>query len=185
MLKEVLATAEKKMKVTVEATRHDLASIRTGRASLAILDGITVDYYGTATPLNQVATLAVPDPTLITIQPWDIGLLHEIEKAILKSDLGLNPANDGRVVRIPIPPLTEERRKQLARKVHQVGEAGKTIIRQHRRDANDHLKALLKDKKVSEDEEKKGLQLAQDLTDRSVQQIDELVQHKEKEILAF
>ena len=185
MLKEVLATAEKKMKITVEATRHDLASIRTGRASLAILDGITVDYYGTATPLNQVATLAVPDPTLITVQPWDIGLLHEIEKAILKSDLGLNPANDGRVVRIPIPPLTEERRKQLARKVHQVGEAGKTIIRQHRRDANDHLKALLKDKKVSEDEEKKGLQLAQDLTDRSVQQIDELVQHKEKEILAF
>lgn len=184
MLKEVLATAEKKMKITVEATRHDLASIRTGRASLAILDGITVDYYGTATPLNQVATLAVPDPTLITIQPWDIGLLHEIEKAILKSDLGLNPANDGRVVRIPIPPLTEERRKQLARKVHQVGEAGKTIIRQHRRDANDHLKALLKDKKVSEDEEKKGLQLAQDLTDRSVQQIDELVQHKEKEILS-
>ena len=167
MLKEVLATAEKKMKVTVEATRHDLASIRTGRASLAILDGITVDYYGTATPLNQVATLAVPDPTLITIQPWDIGLLHEIEKAILKSDLELNPANDGRVVRIPI------------------GEAGKTIVRQHRRDANDHLKALLKDKKVSEDEEKKGLQLAQDLTDRSVQQIDELVQHKEKEILAF
>src|SRR5438093_12303345 len=105
MLKEVLATAEKKMKITVEATRHDLASIRTGRASLAILDGITVDYYGTATPLNQVATLAVPDPTLITIQPWDIGLLQEIEKAILKSDLGLNPANDGKVVRIPIPPL--------------------------------------------------------------------------------
>src|SRR5882672_3893967 len=185
MLKEVLAATEKKMKATVEATRHDLASIRTGRASLAILDGITVDYYGTATPLNQVATLAVPDPTLITIQPWDIGLLHEIEKAILKSDLGLNPANDGRVVRIPIPPLTEERRKQLARKVHQVGEGGKTIIRQHRRDANDHLKALLKDKKVSEDEEKKGLQQAQDLTDRSVQQIEDLVQHKEKEILAF
>ena len=105
MLKEVLATAEKKMKITVEATRHDLASIRTGRASLAILDGITVDYYGTATPLNQVATLAVPDPTLITIQPWDTGLLQEIEKAILKSDLGLNPANDGKVVRIPIPPL--------------------------------------------------------------------------------
>jgi len=185
MLKEVLAATEKKMKVTVEATRHDLASIRTGRASLAILDGITVDYYGTATPLNQVATLAVPDPTLITIQPWDVGLLHEIEKAILKSDLGLNPGNDGKVVRIPIPPLTEERRKQLARKVHQVGEAGKTIIRQHRRDANDHLKALLKDKKVSEDEEKKGLQQAQDLTDRSVQQIEDLVQHKEKEILAF
>src|SRR5207249_10073744 len=185
MLKEVLATAEKKMKITVEATRHDLASIRTGRASLAILDGITVDYYGTATPLNQVASLAVPDPALITIQPWEASLVKEIERAILQSDLGLTPANDGKIVRLPIPSLTEERRKQLAKKVHQVGEEGKTIIRQHRRDANDHLKALLKDKKVSEDEEKKGLQLAQDLTDRSVQQIDELVQHKEKEILAF
>src|SRR5207249_6405011 len=118
MLKEVLATAEKKMKITVEATRHDLASIRTGRASLAILDGILVDYYGAPTPLNQVATLAVPDPTLITIQPWDPKVLPEIEKAIQKSDLGLTPANDGKIVRLPIPPLTEERRKQLAKRVH-------------------------------------------------------------------
>ena len=141
MFKEIYAAAEKKMKHTLEVMRKDLASIRTGRASLAILDGILVDYYGTATPLNQVASLAVPDPALITIQPWEASLVKEIERAILQSDLGLTPANDGKIVRLPIPSLTEERRKQLAKKVHQVGEEGKTIIRQHRRDANDHLKA--------------------------------------------
>jgi len=184
MVKDIYTTAEKKMRHTVEATRKDLATIRTGRASLAILDGILVDYYGTPTPLNQVGTLAVPDPTLITIQPWDQSLLKEVEKAILQSDLGLTPANDGKIVRLPIPPLTEERRKQLAKKVHQVGEEGRTILRQHRRDANDHLKVLLKDKKVSEDDEKRALEQIQDLTDRSVKQIDELVQHKEKEILS-
>jgi len=184
MLKEAYATAEKKMKATVEATRHDLATIRTGRASLAILDGITVDYYGTPTPLNQVATLSVPDPSLITLQPWEPKLLGEIERAVLKSDLGLTPANDGKIIRLPIPSLTEERRKQLAKKVHQLGEEGKTIIRQHRREANEHLKALLKDKKMSEDDEKRGLEQIQDLTDRSVKQVDELVQHKEKEILS-
>jgi len=184
MFKEIYAAAEKKMKHTLEVMRKDLASIRTGRASLAILDGILVDYYGTATPLNQVASLAVPDPALITIQPWEASLVKEIERAILQSDLGLTPANDGKIVRLPIPSLTEERRKQLAKKVHQVGEEGKIIIRQHRRDANDHLKALLKDKKISEDEEKRALEQVQELTDRSVKQVDELVQHKEKEILS-
>ena len=184
MIKEILGAADRKMKATVEATRHSLASIRTGRASLAILDGITVDYYGTPTPLNQVATLAVPDPSLITLQPWDVSLLGEIEKAILKSDLGLNPANDGKIVRLPIPPLTEERRKQLAKKVHQLGEEGKTILRQHRREANDHLKALLKEKKLSEDDEKRALEEVQTLTDHGVKQIEELVHHKEKEILS-
>ena len=184
MLKDAFANAEKKMKATVEATRHDLATIRTGRASLAILDGITVEYYGTPTPLNQVGTLAVPDPTLITIQPWDPKVLTDIEKAIQKSDLGLTPANDGKIVRLPIPPLTEERRKQLAKRVHHMGEEGKTIIRQHRREANDHLKSLLKEHKVSEDDEKRGLEQIQELTDRCVKQIDELVQHKEKEILS-
>ena len=184
MLKDAYATAEKKMKATFEATRHDLATIRTGRASLAILDGIMVDYYGTPTPLNQVGTLAVPDPTLITIQPWDPKVLTDIEKAILKSDLGLTPANDGKIVRLPIPPLTEERRKQLAKKVHQMGEEGKTIVRQHRREANEHLKSLLKEHKVSEDDEKRGLEQIQELTDRCVKQIDELVQRKEKEILS-
>jgi ribosome recycling factor len=184
MVKEIHAAAEKKMKHSVEVTRKELATIRTGRASLAILDGIHVDYYGTATPLNQVATLAVPDPTLITIQPWEPALTKEIEKAILQSELGLTPANDGKVVRLPIPPLTEERRKQLAKKVHHVGEEGKTIVRQHRREANDHLKALLKDHKISEDDEKRALDEIQQLTDKSVKQIDELVQHKEKEILS-
>ena len=184
MVKEIHATAEKKMKHSVEVTRKELATIRTGRASLAILDGIHVDYYGTATPLNQVATLAVPDPTLITIQPWEPALTKEIEKAILQSELGLTPANDGKVVRLPIPPLTEERRKQLAKKVHHVGEEGKTVVRQHRREANDHLKALLKDKEISEDDEKRALEQIQELTDRSVKQIDDLVQHKEKEILS-
>ena len=184
MTKEIHATAEKKMKQTLEVTRKDLATIRTGRASLAILDGIQVDYYGTATPLNQVGTLAVPDPTLITIQPWDASLVKEIEKAILASELGLTPANDGKTIRLPIPPLTEERRKQLAKKVHHIGEEGRTIIRQHRREANDHLKALLKDHKISEDDEKRALDEIQHLTDKSVKQIDELVQHKEKEILS-
>ena len=184
MVKEIHDAAEKKMKHSVEMTRKELATIRTGRASLAILDGIHVDYYGNATPLNQVATLAVPDPTLITIQPWEPALTKEIEKAILQSELGLTPANDGKVVRLPIPPLTEERRKQLAKKVHHVGEEGKTVVRQHRREANDHLKALLKDKKISEDDEKRALEQIQELTDRSVKQIDDLVQHKEKEILS-
>jgi len=184
MVKEIEAAAEKKMKHSVEVTRKDLATIRTGRASLAILDGIQVDYYGTATPLNQVATLAVPDPTLITIQPWEPALTKEIEKAILQSELGLTPANDGKVVRLPIPPLTEERRKQLAKKVHHVGEEGKTVVRQHRREANDQLKALLKDKKISEDDEKRALEHIQELTDRTVKQIDDLVQYKEKEILS-
>ena len=184
MTKEIFAATENKMKHTLEVTRKDLSTIRTGRASLSILDGIMVDYYGTATPLNQVGTLAVPDPTLITIQPWDASLVKEIEKAILQSDLGLTPSNDGKLVRLPIPPLTEERRRQLAKKVHHMGEEGKTIIRQHRRDANDHLKSLLKDKSISEDDEKRALEQIQHLTDKSVKQIDELVSHKEKEILS-
>ena|SRR5437867_12797894 len=184
MTKEIYATADKKMKHTVELTRKDLSTIRTGRASLAILDGVLVDYYGNPTPLNQVATLAVPDPALITIQPWDVSLVKEIEKALLQSDLGLTPSNDGKIVRLPIPPLTEDRRKQLAKKVHHMGEEGKTIIRQHRREANEHLKTLLKDKKISEDDEKRALDQIQELTDKSVKQLDELVQHKEKEILS-
>jgi ribosome recycling factor len=181
---EIFSATDRKMKHTLDATRKELSTIRTGRASLSILDGILVDYYGTPTPLNQVGTLAVPDPTLITIQPWDATLLKEIEKAILQSDLGLTPSNDGKIVRLPIPPLTEDRRKQLAKKVHQMGEEGKTILRQHRREANDHLKALLKDKKISEDDEKRALEMIQELTDKSVKQIDELVSHKDKEILS-
>src|SRR6267142_7163934 len=153
---EIIQRAQQKMNETVEHTRKELAALRTGRASLAMLDGIAVEYYGTPTPLNQVATLSIPDPTLIVAQPWDTSVLSAIEKAIQKSDLGLNPANDGKVIRIPIPPLTEERRKDLAKKVHQVAEEGRTHIRQARRDANEAAKKLEKDKKISQDEEKRG-----------------------------
>src|ERR1041384_1096997 len=171
------------MKEQVEHIRHSLSTIRTGRASLAILDGVHVDYYGTPTPLSQVATLTIPDPTLIVAQPWDPSVLPAIEKAIQKSDLGLNPANDGKVVRIPIPPLTEERRKDLAKKVHHVAEEGRTHVRQSRRDANEAAKKLEKDKKISQDDEKRVLDHIQKLTDQHIKLIDEIAKKKEQEIL--
>ena len=183
MLNELYAQTEKKMKEQVEHIRHSLSTIRTGRASLAIVDGVQVDYYGTPTPLNQVATLSVPDPTLIVAQPWDTSVLSAIEKAIQKADLGLNPANDGKVVRIPIPPLTEERRKELAKKVHHVAEEGRTHIRQLRRDASDGAKKLEKDKKISQDDEKRALDHVQKLTDQHIKLIDDLAKKKEQEIL--
>jgi len=183
MLNELFAQTEKKMKDHLEHTRHVLATIRTGRASLSILDGVQVDYYGTPTPLNQVATLSIPDPTMITAQPWDPSVLPLIEKAILKADLGLNPSNDGKIVRIPIPPLTEERRKEMAKKIHQYAEEGRTQVRQVRRDANDHAKKLEKDKKISQDDEKRALERIQQLTDQYVKSIDDLAKKKEKEIL--
>ena len=183
MLKDLLATTEKKMKERVEFSRHALATIRTGRASLAILDGITVDYYGTQTPLNQVATLTIPDPTLIVAQPWDASTIPAIEKAIRKSDLGLNPNNDGKSVKIPIPPLTEERRKEFVKKVDHMGEEERTHVRQLRREANENAKKLLKEKVLSEDDEKRALEQVQKLTDKYIQAIDELVKHKEKELL--
>src|SRR6266566_2798177 len=180
---EIIESAQKRMNETVEHTRRELATIRTGRASLSILDGLTVEYYGTPTPLNQVATLTVPDPTLIVAQPWDVTLIPKIEKSIRASDLGLNPSNDGKVVRVPIPPLTEERRKQLAKKVHEIAEHGRTAIRLERRDANEALKKLLKEKTISEDDEKRGLDQVQRQTDHHIQQIDELAKHKDDEIL--
>jgi len=183
MLNELYAQSEKKMKEQVEHIRHSLSTIRTGRASLAIVDGVQVDYYGTPTPLNQVATLSVPDPTLIVAQPWDPSVLPAIEKAIQKADLGLNPANDGKVVRIPIPPLTEERRKELAKKVHHVAEEGRTHIRQVRRDANEGAKKLEKDKKISQDDEKRALDHVQKMTDQHIKLIDDLAKKKEQEIL--
>src|SRR5882672_2176340 len=183
MLKDLLATTEKKMKERVEFARHALATIRTGRASLAILDGITVDYYGTQTPLNQVATLTIPDPTLIVATPWDASTIPAIEKAIRKSDLGLNPNNDGKSVKIPIPPLTEERRKEFVKKVDHMGEEERTHVRQLRREANENAKKLLKEKVLSEDDEKRALEQVQKLTDKYIQAIDELVKHKEKELL--
>ena len=175
----------KKMDDTVEHTRRELATIRTGRASVSILDGVTVDYYGTATPLQQVCALTVPDATMIVAQPWDVSLIGTIEKAIRAANLGLNPANDGKVVRIPVPPLTEERRKQLARKVHELGEHGRTAIRLERREANEAIKKLFKDKSISEDDEKRALDQMQKETDTHIRQIDELAKNKEDEILKF
>jgi ribosome recycling factor len=183
MFAEVLAEVEQHMKHSVDAVRRELASIRTGRASIAILDNVRVDYYGTETPLNQVATLSVPEPSLIVAQPWDPSVIEAIEKAIQKADLGLNPANDGKIVRIPIPALTEERRKQLAKKVSQLGEDGKTSLRQARRDGNEKLKGLQKAKQISQDDERKGLDEVQKLTDRHIAAVDDLVKRKEQEIL--
>lgn len=178
-----LENARKKMHDTVEHTRRELSAVRTGRASLSILDGITVEYYGTETPLAQVASMAVPDPTLLVVQPWDVSLIPKIEKSIRAANLGLNPGNDGKVVRIPIPPLTEERRKQLAKKVHEIAEHARTAVRAERREANEAFKRHLKDKTMSEDDEKRGLEQVQKLTDQHVKMLDEMAKHKEEEIL--
>src|SRR5881628_4068839 len=180
MTKDVIQKTKQRMEKVLEDLQRELAGIRTGRASISLLDHITVDYYGTPTPLHQVATLAVPDPTLITAQPWDMTLLVAIEKAIRSSDLGLNPANDGKIIRIPIPPLTEERRRQLAKKVHEIAEQGRTAIRLERRDANEALKKLFREKQISEDDEKRGLDQVQKLTDQHIKQMDELAKHKEE-----
>ena len=182
-LNTVLETAKKKMNDSVEHTRRELTALRTGRATLQMLDGIKVDYYGTDTPLAQTCSLTIPDPTMIVAQPWDVTLIAKIEKAIRSSDLGLNPGNDGKVVRIPVPQLTEERRRQLAKKVHEVAEHHRTAIRLERREGNEALKRMLKDKTVSEDDEKRGLEQIQKLTDQHIKQIDEMAKHKEDEIL--
>ncbi len=171
------------MKKAIEHLRHDLQKIRTGRASTALLDGISVDYYGTATPLNQLATLTAPDPRLIVISPFDKGSIQAIEKAIQGSDLGLTPANDGKVVRIPIPPLTEERRKELVKHVHKVAEQHKVGVREARRDGLALLKDAQKEGSVSEDDKRRAEKKVQDLTDDYVKQIDERCDHKEKEVL--
>jgi ribosome recycling factor len=183
MSKEVIADAKRRMDSSLQVLKKELVAVRTGRASLAILDGVTVDYYGTETPLNQVANLSVPEGNLITVQAWEPALLPVIEKAILSSDLDLNPANDGKILRIPIPPLTEERRKILVKHVGKIAEEGRTAIRQVRRDANDHLKKQLKEKTLSEDEEKRALKKVQDLTDEHIKAVDDLAKKKEQELL--
>lgn len=183
MTDELIDDAGRRMDKSVEVLQKELASVRTGRASLALLDGIKVDYYGTPTPLNQVATLAVPEASLITVQPWEPHMLEVIEKAIQSSDLGLNPANDGKILRLPIPPLTEERRKILVKQVGKLAEESRTAIRQVRRDANDHLKKMLKEKEISEDDEKRALKEVQDLTDEHIKRVDEIAKHKEKELM--
>ncbi len=182
--KPLIEDAKQRMQASVEAVRRDLSQMRTGRASLAMVDGIRVDYYGTPTPLNQVGNLSVPEPTLITIQPWEQNMLSAIEKAIRSSDLDLNPQNDGKVIRIPVPALTEERRKLLVKHAHKQVEEGRVAIRNVRRDTNDHLKKLLKDHTISEDDEKRAIADVQKLTDHSIEQIDDLLKKKEAEILA-
>lgn len=171
------------MQKAVEDLRRELAGIRTGRASLSLFDSIEVDYYGTQTPINQMASMAIPEPSLITIQPYDASLIGAIEKAIQASDLGLNPANDGRLIRIPIPPLNEERRKELARHVHKVLEDHRTAVRNIRRDSNDTLRRQLKAKELSEDEEHRALDEIQKLTDEFIGKLEEVAKVKEEEIL--
>jgi len=182
-IKEVEANLKVKMEKAISDLQHDMAAIRTGRASLGILDHIRVDYYGTPTPLNQVANLHVPEPSLITIQPWDVSQIGPIEKAIRTSDLGLNPANDGKVIRLPIPPLTEERRKELVKKLHAAAEHHRVSVRNIRRDGNESVKNLLKDKKVTEDEDKRAHDEIQKLTDSYMDKIDQASKAKEKDIL--
>jgi len=182
-IKDEIAQVRKRMEKAIDDIRKELATIRTGRASISILDSVQVDYYGVPTPINQVAQLATPDPTLITVQPYDVSLVGPIEKSIRASDLGLNPSNDGRLIRIPIPALTEERRKQLAKHVHKVLEEHRTAIRNIRRDGNEHLKKMLKDKAISEDDEKNGLAEIQKLTDDYVRKLEEVAKKKEQEIL--
>jgi ribosome recycling factor len=183
MEKELKRKTEERMKGVVETLKKDFGSIRTGRASLALLDGISVDYYGTPTPLNQVAALNVPESRTILIQPWEQKVIPVIEKAILKSDLGLTPSNDGKVIRINIPPLTEERRRDLVKVVRKRAEESKVSARNIRREANEELKKLEKEKHIGEDDLKKSLDEVQKLTDSFIAKIDETLQHKEKEIM--
>ena len=182
-VKEIIAQHEEKMDKTIEALKRELSSIRTGRASTSLLDRITVDYYGMPTPVKQVANVAAPEPRMITIAPWEPKMLGEIEKAILKSDLGLTPVNDGKIIRISIPPLTEDRRKELGKLARKSGEEAKVAVRNVRRDANDQLKKLEKDKAISEDELKKATDDVQKLTDKYVAKVDEKCAAKEKEIM--
>jgi ribosome recycling factor len=168
---------------TLEDLKKELSKIRTGRASLSVLEGVRVNYYGTPTPLTGVASLAVPEPRLITIKPWEKGLIKEIEKALGEANLGLTPMNDGELIRLPIPPLTEERRKEIAKQVRTKGEDHRVAVRTVRRDANERLKALLKDKKISEDESKRTETRIQKETDGGIAQVDQIVQKKEKEVM--
>jgi len=182
-VKEIEASSKSRMEKAVTDLQHSMAGIRTGRASISLLDNIRVDYYGTPTPLNQIGNLHVPEPSLITIQPWDVSQIGAIEKAIRASDLGLNPANDGKLIRIPIPPLTEERRKELVKHLHGVAEDHRVAIRNIRRDANEAVKKLLKDKKIAEDEERRGLDEIQKMTNGYMDKLDQAAKNKEKEIL--
>jgi ribosome recycling factor len=183
MQKEAKKRIIDRMDKTIDIFKKDLASIRTGRASIAIFDGIMVDYFGTSTPLSHVATLSVPESRLITIQPWDPKTIADIEKAIQKSDLGLNPNNDGKIIRIAIPQLTEERRKEIVKHVHKRGEESKISLRNIRRDGNEEMKKIEKEKHMSEDETKRAIEEIQKLTDAYIKKVDEIISHKEHELM--
>ena len=183
MVNDILEELKKDMDSTIDAMKQSLLKIRTGRASIGIMDGIMVDYYGTVTPLNQLATLAAPEPRLITIQPWDKGALASIEKAILKSELGLTPANDGKSIRVPIPALNEERRKELVKMVKKMAEDFRVEIRNHRRGANALLKDLEKDNEINKDELKNSQDKVQEFTDDYIKKVDGVLAQKEKEIM--
>ena len=182
-VKEIEANAKTAMEKVLSDLQHAMTSIRTGRASVNLFDAIRVDYYGTPSPLNHVATLHVPEPSMVTIQPYDISMIGAIEKAIRSSDLGLNPMNDGKIIRVPIPQLTEERRKELVKRLHHMAEDHRVTLRNIRRDANEHLKKALKDKVISEDDERRALDETQKLTDTHIAKLDQLAKGKEKEIL--
>ena len=182
--KDVIRETKPRMDHAIDDARRKLATVRTGRASVSLLDTVSVDYYGTPTLLNQMASVHAPEPQMLTVQPWDPTQLVHVEKAIRAADLGLNPSNDGKLVRIPIPPLTEERRKQLAKQVHEIAEEHRTAVRNIRRDANEKLKKMLKDKAISEDNERDGLDEVQKLTDSYISKIDELSKSKEQEIMS-
>jgi ribosome recycling factor len=182
-LKGLFSEVKKRMDAQLDHVRRELGGVRTGRASVTILDTVHVEAYGSSVPLNQVASLSIPEPTLIVAQPFDPSLMGVVEKAIRTSNLGLNPTNDGKVVRIPIPPLTDERRKELSKLVHKHAEDGRNAVRQVRRDANDRLKKLLKDHGISEDDERRGLEDVQKLTDQHVALIDDMQKKKDAELL--
>lgn len=182
-LKSLFGEVNKRMDGQIEHVRRELGGVRTGRASVTILDTVHVDAYGSSMPLNQVASLSIPEPQMIIAQPFDHSLLGAIEKAIRSANLGLNPSNDGKVVRIPVPPLTEERRRELSKIVHKYAEEGRNGVRQVRREANDKLKKLLKDHKISEDDERRGLDEVQKITDQHIAAIDELQKKKDAELL--
>ncbi len=185
MIDEIYEDTRVSMGKTITSLQNDFKRVRTGRASVALLDGIRVDYYGTQTPLNQMATLAAPESRLLTIQPWDTSVIKDIEKALLKSDLGLTPSSDGKIIRISIPPLTEERRKDLVKQINKMSEEHKIALRNIRRDSNDLLKAMKKDGDISEDDAFKAQDEVQKITDDHIQRVDEVTKEKEKEILEF
>ncbi|HEY6244866.1 MAG TPA: ribosome recycling factor [Pyrinomonadaceae bacterium] len=182
--KDVLKETRPRMETVIEDFRRKLGTIRTGRAAVSLLDTVMVDYYGTMTPLSQMASVHAPEPQMLTVQPWDQSQIGAVEKAIRSADLGLNPSNDGKLVRIPIPPLTEERRKQLAKQVHDIAEDHRTAVRNVRRDSNERLKKMLKDKLISEDAERDGLDEIQKLTNSYIGKIDEFSKSKENEIMS-